>query len=97
MILKEELKDPRVGFVTLTGVDLSPDLRHAKIHASIMGSASEREDTLKALNHASGFVRSQVGRRIRLRYTPQIAFVLDDSIQHVDRIFRLLNEIKRES
>ncbi len=94
VVLKEEMKDPRIGFVTVTEAQLSPDFRHAKIFVSILGSRDEQEETFQVLQKASGFVRAQIGQRIRLRYTPEITFMRDDSIEHVDRIFRIMNEIK---
>lgn len=94
IVVKEELKDPRIGFVTITHAELSPDYRHAKVFVSILGSPGEQEETFKVLTHAAGYVRSKIGQRIRLRFTPEIQFVRDDSIQHVDRIFRILDEIK---
>jgi ribosome-binding factor A len=93
IILKEELKDPRIGFVTVTDATISPDLRHAKLFVSILGSSAEQAETLKALSHAAGFVRAEVGKRIRLRYTPEITFVQDTSAQYADHIFRLIDEL----
>lgn len=94
LILKEDLKDPRIGFVTVTSVELSPDLRVAKIFVSIMGETSEQEQTLKVLKNAAGYVRTQIGHRIRLRYTPEIIFLQDTSMEYVDRIFKILDDIK---
>ena len=93
-ILKEDLKDPRIGFVTVTGVQLSPDLATAKVFVSIMGSHSQQEETFHVLKNAERFVRAQIGHRIRLRHTPEVIFMRDDSIEHVDRIFQILDEIK---
>jgi ribosome-binding factor A len=91
-ILKE-LKDPRIKFVTVTGVDLSVDLRHAKVYVSVLGSASEREDTLAGLNSANGFIRKELGTRLTIRYVPELAFLYDDSIEHGIRIGELLDSI----
>lgn len=88
-----KMKDPRIGFVSVTDVELSRDLRHAKIFVSIYGDEEEKQTTLAALTHAQGFVRTELGQRIRLRYTPEITFRLDDSIERGDRINRLLREI----
>jgi len=93
-ILKEDLKDPRIGFVTVMQADLSPDMRNAKIFVSIMGTPEEQAETFQVLTHAAGFIRIQIGHRMRLRYTPEILFVKDESIVHVDRVLQLLNEIK---
>lgn len=91
-----KMKDPRIGFVSVTDVELSRDLRHAKVFVSIFGDAAEKENTLAALLHAQGFIRSELGRRIRLRHTPEIAFRLDDSIERGDRINRLLRSVVPE-
>ena len=93
-ILKEDLKDPRVGFVTVTDVELSGDLRHAKILLSIMGTPEEQEKTFEVLSKAVGFLRTQVGQRMRFRYTPELFFVNDKSMDYADRIFKILDEIK---
>lgn len=93
-IIKENLKDPRVGFVTVIDVELSPDLRHAKIFVSIMGNKKEQEETFQALTHASGFVRTQVGQRMRSRHTPEIVFIKDESMEYVSKIYRIMDEIK---
>jgi len=93
-MLRDELKDPRIGFVTVTSVEVSQDLRHAKIFFSIYGSGVEKEQSLKALNSAQGFVRSELGKRLRLRYTPEIIFRFDESIEHGARIMELLEEVQ---
>lgn len=92
-MLREELKDPRLGFATVTRVDVSPDLRYAKIFISVLGDEEEQASTIKALERAAGFVRSELGRRIRLRYTPEIAFKLDQSIAQGSRVLQLLNKV----
>jgi len=96
-ILRRELKDPRVGFVSVTDVEVSSDLRHAKVFVSILGDEVSREETMRALESATGFVRSEVGRRIRLRHTPEIVFRLDKSIERGARVFELLSEIRKEA
>ena len=87
------MKDPRLGFVSVTGVEVSSDLRYARIYVSVLGSSAEEEATLEALRHAQGFLRSELGRRIRLRHVPEINFRLDPSIRHGARIFELLREL----
>ena len=87
------LKDPRVKFVTVTGVDLSADLKHAKVYVSVLGSGSEREETLAGLDSATGFIRRELGARLKMRNTPELAFRYDDSIEHGLRIDQLLNTI----
>jgi ribosome-binding factor A len=92
-ILYHELKDPRIGFVTVTAVEVSGDLQHAKVYVSVMGSESEREESLKALIKATGFIRSEIGRRIRLRHVPELVFRLDTSIDYSSRITEVLREL----
>src|SRR5690606_15860806 len=88
-----KLKDPRIGFVTVTDVEVSGDLRHVKIFVSVYGDETEKSATMEALERASGFVRTEVGRRIRLRHTPEIRFVFDASMERGARIFQLLREV----
>lgn len=95
-ILQEEIKDPGIGFASITQVEVSNDLRHAKIHVSVLGSQEERQRTLAALQRANGFIRSEIARRIRLRYAPELSFKMDSSIEHGVRIAALLNEVRRE-
>jgi ribosome-binding factor A len=86
------LKDPRIGFVTVTRVDLTADLRTARIHVGILGDATQREKTLGGLRQASGFVRRELGRRIRLRHTPELQFHYDEGLDATERVAQLLEE-----
>ncbi|WP_227766597.1 30S ribosome-binding factor RbfA [Zhaonella formicivorans] len=95
-ILRNELKDPRIGFVTITSVEVSGDLRYAKVYVSVYGKSEEQKQTLEALNKASGFVRREIGKRIQLRYTPEIVFKFDESIEHGAKIAELLNKVQAE-
>jgi ribosome-binding factor A len=90
-VLREELKDPHVGMITLTGVDLSPDYRHAKVFFTRLQSGEELAQTLAALKRASGFLRSQLAHRLKLRSIPELHFVYDPSVESGDRITRLIN------
>lgn len=92
-LIRVELKDPRIGFVTLTSVDVADDLSHAKVYVSVLGTEEEGKVTLDALNRASGFVRSEIGKRIRLRHAPSIVFKNDPSIQHGAHIAKLLQNV----
>jgi len=94
-IIREELKDPRVGFVTVTAVEVSNDLRYAKIYVSILAEKEEETKTLEVLNKAKGFIRSEIGKRIRLRFTPEIIFKLDKSLERGARITKLLTQVNR--
>jgi ribosome-binding factor A len=97
MMLTRNVKDRRIGFVTVTGVELSPDLRHAKIFVSAMGSEKEREETLEALNHAAGWIRRELGQRIRMKFLPEIVFRTDTSLDYGEKIERLLDGIREDS
>ncbi|MGI6037696.1 MAG: 30S ribosome-binding factor RbfA [Limnochordia bacterium] len=92
-ILQRELKDPRLGFVTLTDVEVTKDLRYAKAYVSIYGTDEVKEQTMEALKNATGFIRTEIGRRVRLYHTPEITFHLDNSLEHAERVFGLLREI----
>jgi ribosome-binding factor A len=96
-IIRFKTKDPRIGFVTVTHVKLSSDCRYAKIFVSVYGSSEEVKDTLEGLNSAKGFIKSTIGSGIRMRYVPDIDFVLDDTIQQSMRISELLKEINEET
>ncbi len=90
MILKE-VNDPRIGFVTVTGVTMSDDLKYAKVHISVMGSAEVIKETFAGLRSAAGYIQGSVGKRLRLRYTPEISFHLDTSVSygaHIDELPR---------
>lgn len=95
-IILHNLKDPRIGFVTVTSVSCTEDLREAKIYVSIMGDEQSVRDSLAGLGRALGFVRREIGRRIRLRFTPEISFALDTSLNYSDHIQRILNSIHDE-
>jgi ribosome-binding factor A len=95
--LAEGVKDPRVvGLVTVTGVDITRDLRHAKVYVSILGSESERAATLDGLGSVASHLRSRIGRALRLRIAPEIAFKLDQSVAHAARIETLLAQLHDE-
>jgi len=96
-MIQSELKDPRIGFVTVTGVDVTGDLSLARVYLSIMGSEEQKEATLHAIGRAKGFLRSELGRRIRLRHTPDIEFRFDSSIEYGNHIEALLQQLNRES
>lgn len=96
-IIGRKIKDPRIGFVTVTDVSVSGDLQIAKVFISVLGDDEQRENTLKGLAKAKGFIRSEIGRRIRLRKTPEIQFEFDDSIIYGNRIQTLIHEINQET
>lgn len=96
-ILARRIKDPRVGFMTVTGVDLSPDLRIARVYVTTLQDGQEGESALEGLKSAHGFVRAEVGRRLGLRYTPELIFHRDMSGHHGDRIEKLLDSLQDET
>ena len=92
-ILRKELKDPRVGYATITGVEVTRDLRMARVYVSVLGDEVTRRTTLDALAHATPFLRREIGARIRLRHTPDLAFAYDGSIERGARINRILDSL----
>ena len=96
-ILRDELKDPRLGFVTVTGVELTKDMRYAKILVSIYGTEEEHQKSLQALKSATGFVRHELGKAIKLRFNPEITFEFDSSIERGARIAEILTKVHREN
>jgi ribosome-binding factor A len=95
-IVQSELKDPRIGFLTVTGVELTNDLSIAKVYLSVLGTDEEKEATLKALSSGSGYIRSELGKRIRLRKVPELQFKFDASIDYGSRIDTLLHQLDKE-
>ena len=97
-MLLQDIKDDRVGagMVSVTEVEASGDLQHAKIFVSIYGTAEAKAETMAGLKAATGFVRSELGRRIRLRRTPEVIFLEDNSLERGDRILNLLNQLSQE-
>ncbi|HUT09700.1 MAG TPA: 30S ribosome-binding factor RbfA [Thermoguttaceae bacterium] len=93
MAILSELRDPRVRDVTVTYVEVSGDLRHAKIHVSVMGDQAHQDLSLRGLTSAAGFLQSRVAKRIDLRYTPKLHFVLDQGVKRSIEISRILDEV----
>ncbi len=96
-LIQKHLKDPRIGFVTVTAVEATGDLQHAKVFISILGDDEQKEQTLLALNKSKGFLRGEVSKRIRLRHTPELIFVFDQSIEYGSRINQLLHDLNDSS
>ncbi len=92
-ILQRQMKDPRIGFVSVTDVELSADLRHAKIFVSVLGDDEAKHRTMAGLASAQGFIRTELARRIRLRHVPAVLFRMDDSIERGARVERLLRQV----
>lgn len=95
-MLQRGLKDPRVGFVSITEVEVSPDLSHIKVFFSPYGDESAKHQTMAGLESARGYIRSELGRALGLRHTPELEFAADDSIERGARIISLLQEIEKD-
>ena len=93
-IIGAGLKDPRIGFVTVTRVELTADLRTARVHVGVLGEAADRDKTMAGLRQAAGFVRRELGRRIRVRHTPEVLFLYDQGLDATERVARLLDETR---
>lgn len=87
-----ELQDPRIGFVTVTAVETSADLRNAQVHVSVLGSEAEKVETMKALRAAHGVIQKAIAGQLRLKRTPTLHFVYDDSVERADRLTRMMEE-----
>ncbi len=96
-MIASDLKDPRLGFITVTRVELAHDLGHVRVHVGVLGSEVERKKSLQALQQASGFVRRELGKRLRIRHTPEVDFRYDKGLDATDRVAHLLEEERRRS
>jgi len=95
-VLASEVKDPRVGFVTITGVKVSPDLRHARVFVSVLGEDEEVARSMAGLESARGYMRSELGKHLRLKYLPEIEFVLEHGTEEALRLANLMREVASE-
>jgi ribosome-binding factor A len=96
LIIQRELKDPRLGFVSISGVELSDDLRFARVFVSILGAEGARRASLEGLESAKGYIRKHLGERIKLRFLPEIVFKEDRSFERGERIDRLIDSLHQE-
>src|SRR5881397_3089597 len=93
-IIRRDLKDPRIGFVSITAVRMSPDLRSARVRVSVLGDEAEQRDTLSGLRSATGLIRHELGRRLQnLKFSPELRFEIDPSIEYAVHISELLKEV----
>jgi ribosome-binding factor A len=90
--IASDLKDPRIGFVTVTGVKTSPDLRHARVYVSVLGDAEAVSASLEGLRSAQGFLQGRIGGELRLKHTPTLTFFHDDTAERAQRLERLMDE-----
>ena len=95
-LLIRKIKDPRIGFLTITTVEMSRDLRHAKVFFSTLGTEKERQQALIGLRSATGFIKRELGERLQLRYMPEIVFHYDSSLEYGSRIAKMIDEVNRE-
>ncbi|KKO20357.1 MAG: 30S ribosome-binding factor RbfA [Candidatus Brocadia sp.] len=96
-IILYELKDPRISFVTVTQVEITSDLKNAKVYISVLGDDIARKKTLQAVEHAKGFIQAKVGSQLQIRYTPVLTFCLDESIQKSLHISKLIDDAMKDS
>jgi ribosome-binding factor A len=92
-LLSHEMNDPRIGFTTVTRVEVASDLRSAKVHVGVIGDEKVRKSTIASLTHASGYLQREVASRLRMKYTPALSFYIDDGPAHSVRISKLLDEV----
>lgn len=95
-IIRREVNDPRLGFWSIVRVEVSPDIRTARVHISVLGTDEERTNTLEALDSANGFIRHHLKPRLRMRHIPELEFVEDRSMEHADQIGRALRQLQDE-
>lgn len=95
-LLQKGLKDPRIGFVTVTGVEVSKDLRNSKVYFSVLGDEKAKADSMAGLNAANGFIRRELGKHLHLSHTPEIVFKFDKSVEYGAHINQLLHQLKSD-
>lgn len=96
LLIHDEMKDPRVGFATVTAVESSPDLKNATVFISVLGSEKEKDQTLEAVSRAKGFIQGELGKRLSLKYTPSLKFERDDTADASIRIAKILEKIHEQ-
>lgn len=96
-IISRKLKDPRIGFVTVTDVEVTGDLQIAKVYITVLGDEDQKQDTLRGLEKAKGFIRSEMGQRLRLRKTPEILFEFDSAFEYGNKIDSLLRDLNQDN
>lgn len=94
-IIQQRLKDPRIGFVSVTDVEVSADLRHARVFVSVLGDEEAKASTMAGLASSQRYIRRELGRRLQMRHTPEIAFKLDESIERGTRVVTLIREVTK--
>jgi len=95
-ILHEKVSDPRIGFVSITMVKVSPDLADANIHVSILGDEKQKNDSMQGLHSATSFIRGELGHNLELRLTPKLNFIRDDSLEKGSRVLTIMNRLEKQ-
>ena len=95
-IIREDVSDPRIGFVSLTAVDISPDLKNAKIFVSILGDDKQKNDSMSGLTSATSFVRGRLGEMVKSRNVPEISFIEDDSLEKGSKVLDIISKLDNE-
>jgi ribosome-binding factor A len=96
-LMRLRMKDPRIGFASITAVEVTKDLSYAKVFVSVMGTPEEQRETMRGLRHAAGFLRHELAQRLTIRHVPEITFQLDESIARGARVIELLNQVSEEA
>jgi ribosome-binding factor A len=96
-LIQFEVRDPRIGMLTITDVEVSPDLYHAKVYFTLLGDVDERRTAAEGLRAAAGFLRTEIGRRMHIRRAPELHFTFDETLEHAARIEQLLREARRDA
>ncbi|MBP7055892.1 MAG: 30S ribosome-binding factor RbfA [Candidatus Omnitrophica bacterium] len=96
IIINNELKDPRLGFITVTGVELTKDMRYAKVYFSVLGEDKAKFLALKGLKSAKGYIKGRLGDKIKLRFMPEIEFKIDETLERTEEVFRILDKLNKE-
>lgn len=96
LIIHNNMKDPRIGFTTVTGVDVSPDIKVAKVSVGVLGNQKEKAQTIKTLEQSKGFIQGEIGRRLRMKNTPTLIFLLDESAETSIRISKIIEKIHKD-
>jgi ribosome-binding factor A len=96
-LIARQVKDPRIGFATVTRVEMTADLHHARVYVSVLGSPEEQESSIEGLSSAAGFLRHEIGHRLDLRRAPELDFILDHGAEAVERIEMLLQRISQSA
>lgn len=96
-IIQREMKDPRIGFISVTAVEVSADMRHARAFISVLGDREAKDATMAGLASAIGYIRRELGQRLRTRFTPEITFKLDESIERGSHVMKLLGEVAKDA